>query len=154
LKFRYLNKKGWLVWSWSKAGMLIIFFACMVMLLCAFSLLSTAFLADSAQKLSSDIVNSLLMVSSSEDGSYLEINLPPSVQGEPYHMTANKTESGLVAIIVSVQTQKGKMIGISVLPTPYHNASLGILHQSDSKEHKLCANIHNDTTYLYPKGCF
>jgi len=148
-----MNRRGWLVWTWSKLGNLIIFTGMMLMLLTAYGFVSASEQADAANQLSRSLRNLILDTYDSSSDMVFEYDLPRSINGEDYSVEILDKGGHMVGIITRTKSGILDVVGGSSFATPLSNNSFGILKQSNSDLHYICIVKDDGKVYLVGSGC-
>lgn len=145
-----MNKRGWLVWTWSKLGCLIVFAGMMLMLLTAYSFVSASEQSSAANQLSRNLRNLILDTYSSGSGMAFEYELPNTVNGEDYSVEILNKSGNMAGVITRARSGVWEVTGGSSFAVPLSNTSFGVLKPFGSELHYIC--IVKDERRIYIEG--
>lgn len=147
------SRTGWLVWTWSKVGSLIVFTGMTLMLLTAYSFISASGQSDGANQLSRSLRNGILDTYDSTSGMSFEYELPGSMNGEAYSLEILDKSGDTAGIIVRARSGVWEVTGGSSLAVPMSDSSFGVVKSQDEELHYICIVKDRGKVYIERSRC-
>lgn len=146
------SKRGWVVWAWSKAGMLLIFMGMMLAMLAAYAYAGAAEQARAASQVSSGLRGVILDVYDSSGGMSFDYELPSSVNGEAYSIELLDKPGEMAGIITRTKSGAIDVSGGASLAARLAKSSFGVIKGPDGPQ-SLCVTKYRGVVYVESSKC-
>jgi len=147
------NRRGWVVWAWSKAGALLVFAAMMLMLMAAYSFASASEQSDEANGIARALRNSISDTYNSIGGMSFEHELPQAINGQAYSMEVLNKSGGTIGIIVRVRSGIWEVLGGSSMSVSLSDGSFGTLKGFGDGLSHLCIVKGGSVIFIERSRC-
>jgi hypothetical protein len=145
-----MRKKAWIVWSWSRAGALMVFMVLMIVFLSSVGFVTTSLSSVTANMLTRDFRNLILDVDGAFPGMTLEYSFPAFLEGREYLVEVMK--SGEYNGIVAHFTHNPSLRGAASFSGKLTNSSYGVMNTA-GEESYMCIVSLQDGVALQRSKC-
>ncbi len=146
------SKRGWVVWAWSKAGVLIVFMGMMLAMLAAYACAGAAEQARAAAQVSSGLRGAILDVYASSGGMSFDYTLPATVNGEDYSIEILDKPGDMAGVITRTKSGAIEVSGGASLAAPLSGSSFGVARRPGGPR-DLCITKHLGAVYVESSRC-
>jgi|GEM_PF-1414572 len=148
-----LGRKGWIVWTWSKLGSLMVFMGIMLMLMTAYGFSASSSQAQAANQLSQTLKFLILDTYDSLGDMSFEYMLPERLAGEDYSVEVLDKEADTAGIVTKTKSGVFEVSGGASLSVPLYNSSFGLLRDYGEGGKTVCIVKHDGVIYLEHSPC-
>ncbi len=148
-----MDRRGWIVWAWSKLGSLILFTVILLMLLTTYAVSSRSLRVEAATHMAQDLRNAITDTYDSIGDASFEYPLPPSVQGENYSIELQKSSGNKIAVLVRLVSNPDSLFGAASLSANLSQRSNGLLKGFEDNPSCLCISKYHGVIYVEASKC-
>jgi len=132
------DKRGWVVWTWSKLGAMLVFFAVMLMLLSSYSLLTSTVHGVSSNQVARDFRNAMSDTYNAPGGMTCDYELPETIEGRNYSIELTNKTGDSIGILVRTEKNGVPIVGGASAALPLAAGSFGILKETSENLPNVC----------------
>ena len=139
-----MRKKGWIVWTWSRAGALMVSMVLMIVFLSSVGFVTTSLSSVSANMITRDFRNLILDVDGAFSGMTMEYSFPAFLEGREYLVEVMR--SGEYIGIVAHYTHNPSIKGAASFSGKLTNSSYGVMNKAGEESHICIVSLEGGVT--------